>query len=394
MNDEVTEIMGRVEARRAEIRTIKQQIREEVAAAMQLSGVGGMWAKLTGKYEQQVEEAEKVVLTLRADLADKQRRLEVAERELASARERAKRAQEPTTEPRGDTASPAAPVSAAPTAAGQAVPGDALGQLEKLEEVLRQLRRTADRIEERAALAGPTFDPMKHSVSSGRGGARSLQKTARALVSKPSTDLGSVGIRWEGLVEDAEVLADHLGLLLALPRMASTDGGIGRSHAVTAHPGSAPARGGMRTSDVSTFAGFVKACVPSIDDLIDDVIAARDAASRGDEGGMRAALASSRGGASGGAAGDARAQLASQWDTLFGIAKILDREAKPGARTADLLGPMSRWNQQATATRAYAEAHGLNPIPPINQGGDLLGFVDGLRAMLPMLEEQVDDLRS
>ena len=372
MNDDVKQAMERVETLRAEIRTLDEQLRGVVAETMKLSGVGGMWAKLTGTYDKQVEEAERVVLTLRADLADKQQRLETAERGLTSARQRAQAAWSPD-------------VPVAPSASSSAQPGDTAGQLATLEDVLRQLRRAAERIGERAGMAapGPVQDPAGRMTTYRRGEGLKMVGAGRS-----NTDLGSVGARWESLVDDAERLADHLGIYLALPRLLTASA---RSHSVHAHPDSAPARSRMGTSDVADFASAVEASVPSIEDWITEVRAARRGQARGDAAGGRAAGVAAPAETP---SSDVRAQLASQWDTLFGIAEILDREAKPGTRTADLLGPMSRWNQQATATRAYAEAHGLNPIPPINQGGDLLGFVDGLRAMLPMLEEQVDDLRS
>ena len=63
------ETRAELERIRGEIRRVDEQIREVTAGAMALTGMRGAWARLTGTFEQRIEEAEVSLTVLREELA-------------------------------------------------------------------------------------------------------------------------------------------------------------------------------------------------------------------------------------------------------------------------------------------------------------------------------------
>mgnify|MGYP000120537853 CR=1 FL=1 len=392
IDPKITSIMEEVERHREESRKVSGQLQTIIRETMQLSGVRGVVARITGRYERHVQDAEMVVAVLREELAVHRKKLAEAEDRLDKARAAAKaRAEE--------------------LAALGALGGDTaqrlldgldeleavhrLDGIEQLQVVLKRARQHVGKLERKAQTAA--------TLSRSAGGVMGQLATLTGP-GVPDQPLGEVGSRWEIDLEEAEELADRLGVLLALPRVGdasaqSTVSGALRAHA---HPDSASARRALVFDDMNDLAKALERATPELDGLLEQLreahreIVARYPEAPGQLEATRAAAA---------AAGDqavtlrtpagnrrqAQKAFVRHWERLLDLAEQLDRAAVPTARTADLLGPMAQWNQAATAARELGELHELSPLPPLNQGGDLHGFVDRLRGQLPQLREQLHE---
>jgi len=404
VDEQVAAVMEDVERQRAEVRRLRGHIQEIVQETLQLSGVGGLFAKLTGKYDKQVDEAEATVAVLGEELAIHQAGLEEAEARLAAARQAAearRREAEAAAAERAENAT-GDPVTDLAQAVDGADAARRLGDIHELEQMLRRLRRSAERLMERATVASRRNDRFR---SSSRNLMSQVVNTARAV--HHDHTLGTLGEQWHEDVKDAEALADKLGFFLALPRV--TEGGLGagtlhKALSGTAHPDSAGARQAARYTGLRSFAAGLEECVPELDGLLEQLREGHRELRRTFPGAAKTAMqdrhgvtagpaAPEGGGAPGAGAGDGLAAWLDGWDELFEVIGRLDRMAGPQTRTSELLGPMVQYNRTAESLRALAEAHDLSPAPPMNQGADLHTFIDQLRDQLPAWRAEVDARR-
>jgi hypothetical protein len=343
---EVARALDEVERLRGERERMKRDLADKVAETLELSGVGGMWAKLRGSYERQLADAEREVAEIRGALEITDAAVREMEARLAEVRAEAQaRAEREAEAPR-------------PRPAIAPLPADAVAErllaVEQLEAVLKPLRRLAPRLSERARKVAEAHRYQRW---------RHRRGSLAATLSMTRSDATLEGMRreWEEQLEQALALAAQLELPLRLDPI----------------DGMAHASAGW---GYDAFAEQIEDLAIEIDGMLERLRDThRELRQAGPDSG-----------------GDRRAQLQAlvgRWERLFELGRQLDRACVPGVKTSALLGLMAAWNNEARVAAELADSLGLPLRPPVNAGGNLARFVAELRASLPGLHQRVEALR-
>lgn len=346
-----------VERRRQALWDLEKAIRVAVAEADAASSSGsGLWSMLVGAPDdddgREVEQER--ITAMRAQLEGHRQSLVAAEERLEAARQQAE------TEGRVERAEPKRLQERAREALAGGMDAHAMLAVQELEDIVRRLRRTADKliVETRAAQAAEAAEASRGRLHYRRRG-NALGALVRSLAelhqgsSGSMTPIESLWVDWARDAQKAERVAQGVGIDLSLPR----DGAGG--------------------------AFVLEGLGAELDGMMEVLREAQRTVGAGPSpGGGPTADASQLG------------ELVAGWERLLILAEALDKAAVPGARTVHLLAPMTAWNRQAKQVATQAQRCSVPLVPPVNEGGELHAFIDGVRAALPSWREELEVLRA
>jgi hypothetical protein len=373
MSDELKQAEAEVEAHRASIREAEQALasaREELER-LTPSGMLG-WFRGSPDPDR-VDQLEAVIPVLKADLRSRRELYNMAREVLEQL------------QIHGSSAPVGTDVADAEAAARS------LAAVTRLDHRLTKLLGMA-----------VAADTAREAVPLTRRGHRGSRTADPLAPQKRATAVAKHTEQWETVLDEAELLADIVGLPVVLPR---------RHRPVKRPPGApvpdadvALARAEsrfQRSEDFSAAISLVRSQIEGYQRrawntrtaLVERFPEAEALAGELPFDLSEFLQATAPGEADGDAAG--WAELTVQWKGLRAAYQVIDRLASdPRARTVDLLDPVGRWQRHATEVheQPYAKQQGL--LPPLNDGADLQAFVQRLRSEWPELDARYEALEA
>ncbi len=349
---------------------LKQEIlrvRAEIEAVIDAAQPRGLWERIAGVDEARMQEAEDRVLQLRAELSiyeDTWKELAAAEPQVAS----------PTPTPASPPAEPPPGVAMSPELLALAV------RRRDAQELMRELRSLARTVRELESVARVTH--RKPTIGGGGGRWASDLREAQASVERQRQSRDARTGDWDNEAASANLLAHRLGIVLELPRrrLSSAELAVGATSCVP-----------VGSDDLSD---HIMAAGPALDEASDaarELIAAIDAQEPA-AAAIPPHLLPAREKVVVPDDGMPAQAFLEQWRELLKVHTVLERLRSQGASRPDLLGPLTRWQQQAQSLR---EGRGeRTPVPPLNQGMDLHAFVASLTAHRAGWEAELDALEA
>lgn len=358
-------LWSEVEAQREAIRRVEADLRQAIAQRKQLAP-GGLFGIFRKPDPKQLAEAELLCEVLKVELQDRRTR-------LRGALEAAERSQLPSREPPLETTG--------------------ADDVESATRTLRAYIRLADLLETLHGIAGQ----VGRSRENQRRSIRRHRRPSSLLPYEPTvaTNVRRETVSWDTYLDEAELLADLVGLVLVLPRR----------HPAASRPPNAPpeppdlaaARRAEILGDSREFGTALELSLHRIDRLKTQVIHARSAArERCPEAWTRALAASPfdpiAAVAPAGSAGGPTEQLVAHWTALRTLFRTLTALRQRRARTLEYLDPAGEWQRRAEAVVALDASVHQGLLPPRNQSGDLPLFVERLETEWPALDARFREL--
>jgi len=328
-----------------------QRVQAEIQEVMDRAQPRGWWEKVAGVDEARIEEAAALLAPLREELAIYQGAL----------REHLEAERPPTPPPAAAPASPPRSHEAeAPSFAPEVVAAACrLRDTRQLERQLKELHAAVTEISgiERTVARAPR--------PRGRLGGVTRANVHASFRRQRDSRLARTGY-WDRDVADANVLAHGLGISLSLPRRRLTQ----RELAL-----------GATDCFVVPEDDFVHHVMEAGDALSKTLKQVRAATARIEAEEPRAAtvpvtLLPTPQAPTAPPDGLSDAAFVAQWRTVLKAHDLLDRLRRAGSGRADMLGALQRWQAAAEGLRALAGDR--TPLPPLNDGPDILGFVASL----------------
>jgi hypothetical protein len=357
--DDVEQKRTELEQHRTAIRSIEAEVRKALAERKKLQS-GGLFGLFGGRDPQRLEEVEMTLSVLQVELADRRKQLKEALDAVEQAERRTER------------------VAILPVAENEEQAARMVAATRFLERKLQTLgTMAATAVMGRESHRRPSFGRHNNGYY-----ARNLQRGNMMSVVREQTE------RWEPILDEAEWLADIVGIPLVLPRRFSS----------SPRPDAGPrpttdvdfARRAQTLSGAEEFGlaldvarpaiqSFEMQCVEVREGLLEQFPNAGALAISED-----ALLVGSSAGESG--AAGASDDLSAQWEKLRTCFESIAAVRRKGGSTMDYLDPMGAWQRHANAVRRHPVAIEHDLLPPTNDGSPVDAFVSRLQAEWPPLD--------
>lgn len=358
--DDVEQKRTELEKHRTAIRSIETEVRKVLAERKKLQS-GGLFGLFGGKDPQRLEEVEMTLSILQIELADRRKQLKAALDAVEQAERRTER------------------VAILPVAENEEHAARMVAATRFLERRLQTLgTMAATAVMGRESQRRPTMGRHRNSYN-----ARAWQRGNMMSIVREQTE------RWEPLLDEAEWLADMVGIPLVLPRRFSS------SPRPDAGPHPAKdvdlARRAQTLSGAEEFGlaldvarpvlqSLEMQCVDVREGLLEQfpkagaVAISEDALFEGSSAGQSTGPAGSTDG------------LLDQWEKLRSCFDAIATVRRKGGSTMDYLDPMGAWQRHANTVRSHPMAIEHDLLPPTNDGSPVDDFVSRLLTEWPPLD--------